>query len=64
MTYFYAPISTIVSGVLTAHDLTPEKRDNNYSPHTLTPTSCLWNSIQLITGISPCCGCLYSVVYT
>ena len=61
MDYSCAPISTIVSGlwsVITAHNLTPEKRDNNYSPHSLTPTSCLRNNIQLITGISPCCGCL------
>jgi len=40
------------------HNLTPEKRDNSYSPHPLTPTSCLSNNIQLITGISPCCRCL------
>ena len=26
-----------VWGVITAHNLTPEKRDNNYSPHPLTP---------------------------
>jgi len=35
MTYFYDPISTIVSGlwsVITAHNLSPEKRDNNYRP--------------------------------
>jgi len=35
-----------------------EMLENNYSPHPLTPTSCLRNNIQLITGISPCCGCL------
>ena len=39
-----------------------EKRDNNYSPHPLTPTSCLRNNIQLITAISPCCGCLYCIL--
>jgi len=26
-----------VWSVITAHNLTPEKRDNNYSPHPLTP---------------------------
>jgi len=47
-----------VWSVITAHNLTPEKRDNNYLPHPLIPTSCLRNNIQLITGISPCCGCM------
>jgi len=47
-----------VWSVITAHNLTPDKRDNNYLPHPLTPTSCLRNNIQLITGILPCCGCL------
>jgi len=47
-----------VRSVITAHNLTPEKRDHNYSPRPLTPTLCLRNSIQLITGILPCCGCL------
>jgi len=47
-----------VWSVITAHNLTPEKRDNNYSPHPLIPISCLRNNIQLITGICPCCGCL------
>ena len=28
-----------VWSVITAHNLTPEKRDDNYSPHPLTPTS-------------------------
>jgi len=28
---------------LTGHNLTPEKRDNNYTHHPLTPTSCLRN---------------------
>jgi len=28
-----------VWSVITAHNLTPEKCDNNYSPHPLTPTS-------------------------
>ena len=37
-----------VWSVITAHNLTPEKHDNNYSPHPLILTSC----------ISPCCGCL------
>jgi len=46
-----------VWSVITAHNLTPEKRDNNCSPHPLTPTSCVRNNIQLITGISPCCVC-------
>jgi len=46
-----------VWSVITAHNLTPEKGDNNYSPHSQTPTSCLRNNIQLTTGISPCCGC-------
>jgi len=45
-----------VWSVITAHNLTPEKRDNNCSPHLLIPSSCLRNNIQLITGISPCCG--------
>ena len=44
-----------VWNVITAHNLTPEKRDNNYSHHPLTPTACLRNNIQLISGISPCC---------
>ena len=30
-----------VCSVITAHNLTPDKRDNNYSPHPLTPTLCL-----------------------
>ena len=47
-----------VWSVITAHNLTPEKRDNNYSPHPLTPTSCLRNNIQLTTVILPCCGSL------
>jgi len=47
-----------VWSVITAHNFTPEKRDNNYSPRSLTPTSCLRNNIQFITGILPCCGCL------
>ena len=47
-----------VWSVITDHSLTPEKHDNNYSPHPPTPTSCVRNNIQLITGISPCCGCL------
>jgi len=44
--------------LITAHNLTPEKRDNNYSNRPLTPTTCLRNNIQLITGISPNCGSL------
>ena len=36
-----------VWSVITAHNLTPEKRNNNYSPHSLTPTTCLRNNIQL-----------------
>ena len=47
MTYFYAPISTIVWSVITAHNLTLEKRDNNYWPHSLTPTTCLRNTFNL-----------------
>jgi len=47
-----------VWSVITALNLTPEKRDNNYSPHPLIPTSCLRKNIQLITGISPWTGCL------
>jgi len=47
-----------VWGVITAHNLTPEKGDNNHSPHALTPTSCLRNNSELITGLSRCCGCL------
>ena len=44
MTYFYASISTVVSAwsVITAHNLTPAKRDNNYSPH--SPTCLLYTS--------------------
>jgi len=35
-----------VWSVITAHNLTPEKHVNNsYSPHPLTPTSCLRNNI-------------------
>jgi len=37
---FYAPISTIVWSVITAHNLTPEKGDNNYS------------SVSLLLGFS------------
>jgi len=40
-----------VWSVITAHNLTPEKRGPPSNP-----TSYLRNSIQLITGISPCCG--------
>jgi len=47
-----------VWSVITAHNFTLEKRDNNYSPQSLTPTLCLRNNIQLIIGISPYCGCL------
>ena len=47
-----------VWSVITAHNLTPEKRDNNYLPHPLTRTSCLRNNIQHITGMSRWCGCL------
>jgi len=39
-----------VWSVITAHNLTSDNRDNNYSPQPLTPTSCLPNNIQLITG--------------
>jgi len=35
-----------VWSVTTAHSFTPEKRDNNYSSHSLTPTWCLRNNIQ------------------
>ena len=35
---------------------TPEKRDNNYLPHRLTPTSCLRNNIQLILSSRPVVG--------
>jgi len=51
--YFYRRVWSVI----TAHNLTPEKR-NNYLPHSITPTSCLRNNIQLITGILPCCECL------
>jgi len=47
-----------VQSVIAAHNLTPEKHDNNYSPHLLICTPCLRNSIQLITGIWPYCGWL------
>ena len=47
-----------VWSVITAHNLTPEKRNSNCSPHPLIPTSWLRNNIQLITGILPCFGCL------
>jgi len=40
------------------YNLTPEKCDNNYSPHPLTPTSCLRNNIQRITDVISPCGCL------
>jgi len=36
-----------VWSVTTAHNLTPEKRDDNYSPYPLTPTSCLRYKIRL-----------------
>jgi len=38
--------------VITAHNLTPPSN----------PTTCLRNNIKLITGISPCCGCLYCIL--
>jgi len=51
-----------VWSVITAHNLTPESvHDNNYLPHPLTLTSCLRNNIELITGISPCYGCLQCI---
>jgi len=64
LTFISWPTFTLLSlpcvwSVITAHNLTPEKRDNNYTPHPLTPTTCLRNNIQLITGISPCSGCLF-----
>jgi len=40
-----------VWGVITAHNLTPEKRDNNHSPHALSPTSCLRNNSELMWPI-------------
>ena len=46
-----------VLSVITAHNLTPEQRDNNYAPPS-NPHFCLRNNIQPITGMSPCCGCL------
>jgi len=52
MTYFYAPsLPLCLKCLLAAHNLTSEKRDNNYSPHPLTPTSWLPNNVQLITGM-------------
>jgi len=36
-----------VWSVITAHNLTPEKRDNNSSPHPLTPTTCLRSTFKL-----------------
>jgi len=36
-----------VWSVITAHNLTPEKRDNNYSPHPLTPTTGLRSTFKL-----------------
>jgi len=32
---------------ITAHNLTPENRDNNYLPHPLTPTTCLRSTFKL-----------------
>ena len=40
------------------YNLTPETCDNNYSPHPLTPTSCLRYNIQRITDAIFPCGCL------
>jgi len=40
MTYIYAPyLYHCVWSVITAHNLTPEKRANNYLPHPLITTS-------------------------
>jgi len=39
--------------VITAHNVTPEKRDNNYLPHALTSTTFLQNNIHLITTVTP-----------
>jgi len=36
MTHSYSPISNVVWSLITAHNLTSEKRDNTYSPHPLT----------------------------
>ena len=40
--YFYH----CVWSVITAHNLTPEKRDNNYSPHPLAPTAYLRSTFK------------------
>jgi len=37
-----------VWSIITAHNLTPEKGDNNYSPQPSTATTCLRNNIRLI----------------
>ena len=52
MTYFYAPIATIVSGVLAYNrpHLAPKKCDPPCNPHFVPPLN-----IQVITAISPCC---------
>jgi len=36
-----------VWSVITVHNLTPGKRENNYSPHPLTLTSCLATTFNL-----------------
>jgi len=42
-----------VWSVITAHNVTPEKHDNNYSPHPLSPTSCLHDAnFNVYSGIS------------
>jgi len=49
-TYFHRLSVTNVSGlwsVITFYNLTLEKRDNNYLPHPVTPTSCLRTKFNL-----------------
>jgi len=38
---------------LTVHNLTPEKRDNNYSPHPLTPLRASETTFNLKLASSP-----------
>ena len=51
------PIShhCVWSGI-TGHNLAPEKRDNNYTPHALIPTLCLRTEFNLQLASVPVLG--------
>ena len=50
------PMQQVADLVAIYHNLSPEKRDNNYTPHPLTPTSCLRIKFNLWLASVPVLG--------